>query len=55
MLLHEDEVDGRYQTGEGGEVVPGQMLLKGDDGEEREDSQGDDLLNDLELNEREGV
>ena len=30
MLLHEDEVDGRYQTGEGGEVVPGQMLLKAD-------------------------
>ena len=55
MLLHEDEVDGRYQTGEGGEVVPGQMLLKGDDGEEREDRQGDDLLNDLELNEREGT
>ena len=54
-LLHEDEIDGRHQTGEGGEVVPGQMLLKGDDGEEREDCQGDDLLNDLELNEREGT
>lgn len=53
--LHEHEVDGRHQTDKSGEVVPGKVLLEGNDGKQREDRQGDDFLNDLELDEREGA
>ncbi len=49
-LLAEYEVDGQYQAGEAGEMVPAQgVALHEDECEEREDQERNDLLNDFEL------
>lgn len=54
--LVEHEVHGQHQADEGGEVVPVQGLaLEEDGGEEGENHQRDDLLDDLELHQREGT
>ena len=48
--LHEDEVDGEDEAGEGGEVVPLQgFAFEEDDGEYCEDNEGDGFLNDFQL------
>lgn len=54
--LVEHEVHRQHQADEGGKVVPVQRLaLEEDGGEEGENHQCDDLLNDLELHQREGT
>ena len=53
-LFAEDEVDGHDQTDEAGQMVPAQGVgLHEDQREDREDRQRDDLLDDLQLPDRE--
>ena len=55
-LLAEDEVDGQNQAEEAGQVVPAQGVRAHEDqGEDREDREGDSLLDDLQLPDREGT
>ena len=54
-LLQEHEEHGSNETPEGHEVIPLQRLaLEEDDGEEGEDGYRDNLLDNLELHQREG-
>ena len=53
-LFQEHEEHGRDEAGKGGEMVPLQWLtLEKDDSEKGEDGDWDDLLNNLELHQRE--
>ena len=53
-LFHEDEIDGGNEAEEGGKVVPVEGLtLEEDVGNDGKDNQGNDFLNDLELNQGE--
>ena len=53
-LFHEHEVDGQNQAAESGQVVPVERLAPEEHrGEDGEDDERDDLLDDLELHERE--
>lgn len=55
-LFPEDEIDGQNQADETRQVVPPQgVRFHEDDGEDREDQQGDDLLDHFELPDREGA
>lgn len=55
-LFAEDEIDGQNQADETRQVVPPQgVRFHEDDGEDREDQQGDDFLDHFELPDREGA
>lgn len=55
-LFPEDEIDGQNQADETRQVVPPQgVRFHEDDGEDREDQQGDDFLDHFELPDREGA
>ncbi len=54
--LRKNEVDGQDHAEESGEVVPAQGVgLHEDEREDREDREGDNLLDDLQLPDREGT
>ena len=56
MSLHEDEVHRQDEADEGRQVIPMQRLaLEEQCGEHGEDDERDDLLDDLELHQREGT
>lgn len=56
MLFHEYEIDCHDETHAGGEVVPFECLaLEEDHCEEGEDDEGDDFLDDFQLDEGEGT
>ena len=56
MLLQEHEIDSHYHAHEGGEVVPVQgFATKAGNGVDGEYQQGYDLLDDLQLEQREGT
>lgn len=50
-LTAEDEIDGKDEQHGSHYVVPAQLHLKSNNGEEDEDGEGDNLLNNLELHE----
>ena len=54
MLFHEDEIDRKYKAHEGSQMVPLQRLsLEKQMGNDAEDNERYDLLNNLQLHERE--
>ena len=52
-LLVEHEENRHHETNEGSQVVPAEVVLENNDGEERKHRKRDALLDDLELNETE--
>ena len=53
MSFVEHEENRHHETNEGSQVVPAEVVLENNDGEERKHRKRDALLDDLELNETE--